>query len=83
MPSVSLFIDIIIQKKWFSANNNSLPSYSLVIRCILIRDNKILDQDEQGALKGAHRERIEEFARLEGITIEEAMERKKGFRYLY
>ncbi|PAV24167.1 MFS general substrate transporter [Pyrrhoderma noxium] len=56
---------------------------AFIIRCILIRDNKILDQDEQGALKGAHRERIEEFARLEGITIEEAMERKKGFRYLY
>ena len=28
-------------------------------------------------------QRIEEAARLEGLTFEEAMERRKGFRYLY
>ena len=83
MPSVGLLIDIIIQKSDFQLIILHSLLILLVIRCILIRDNKILDQDEQGALKGAHRERIEEFARLEGITIEEAMERKKGFRYLY
>ena len=55
----------------------------LVIRMMLVRENKRLDMDELGALKGANKERIEEFARLEGITIEEAMERKRGFRYLY
>ena len=54
-----------------------------VIRQILVRDNKRLNEDELGALKGANRDRIEEFARLEGITLEEAMERKRGFRYLY
>lgn len=32
--------------------------------------------------KGAQRERIEEAARLEGITFEEALQRKRGFRYL-
>ena len=42
-----------------------------------------MDESELGALKGANRERIEEFARLEGITFEEALERKRGFRYLY
>jgi hypothetical protein len=31
----------------------------------------------------AKRQRIEDAARLEGLTFEEAMERKKGFRYLY
>lgn len=55
----------------------------LVIRQMLVRENKALDADELGAMKGANRQRIEEFARLEGITIEEAMERKRGFRYLY
>ena len=54
-----------------------------MIRCILVNENKRLDKDELGALKGANRERVEEFARLEGITIEEAMQRKRGFRYLY
>ena len=50
---------------------------------MLVRKNKRLDEDELGALKGANRERIQEAARLEGISIEEAMERKRGFRYLY
>ena len=50
---------------------------------MLVRENKRLDMDELGALKGANKERIEEFARLEGISVEEAMERKRGFRYLY
>lgn len=56
---------------------------STVIRWILIRDNRRLDEDELGAIKGANRERIKEAARLEGITLEEALERKRGFRYLY
>lgn len=56
---------------------------ALVIRQMLVRKNKRLDEDELGALKGANRERIQEAARLEGISIEEAMERKRGFRYLY
>ncbi len=50
---------------------------------MLVRENKRLDEDELGASRGANRERIEEFARLEGITMEEALERKRGFRYLY
>lgn len=50
---------------------------------MLVRENKRLDEDELGALKGANRGRIEEYARLEGISVEEAMNRKRGFRYLY
>jgi len=56
---------------------------SLVIRQMLVRDNKILDTQEELHLKGSGKERVEEFARLEGITFEEALIRKKGFRYLY
>ncbi|OJT01933.1 hypothetical protein TRAPUB_7577 [Trametes pubescens] len=55
----------------------------LVIRCILVRQNSQLEQEELANLKGAKRERIEDAARLEGITFEEALRRKKGFRYLY
>lgn len=56
---------------------------ALVIRQMLVRENRRLDESELEDLKGAKRERIEEFAKLEGITFEEALERKRGFRYLY
>ncbi|EGO00927.1 hypothetical protein SERLA73DRAFT_167140 [Serpula lacrymans var. lacrymans S7.3] len=56
---------------------------SFVIRCILVRENKKLEAEELKLMQGAHRERIEEAARLEGITFDEAMRRRKGFRYLY
>lgn len=63
--------------------SNLLISELSVIRVMLVKENKRLDEDELGGLKGANKERIEEFARLEGISIEEATERKRGFRYLY
>ena len=47
-----------------------------------MKQNKRLEQDELNDLKGARRERIEEAARLEGITFEEALRRRRGFRYL-
>lgn len=49
---------------------------------MLVRANKELDREQMSNLKGSGRLRIEEAARLEGITFEEALERKKGFRYL-
>ncbi|KZT39296.1 MFS general substrate transporter [Sistotremastrum suecicum HHB10207 ss-3] len=55
----------------------------LCIRTNLILANKKLDREQLENVKGAARERIEDAARLEGITFEEALERKKGFRYLY
>ena len=55
----------------------------LVIRQILIRKNKKLDVDEKIAIEGANRTRVEDAAKLEGITFEQAMERRKGYRYLY
>ena len=54
-----------------------------VIRQILVRENRKLDADEKAAVEGANRTRVEEAARLEGITFEQAMERRKGYRYLY
>lgn len=50
---------------------------------MLIRKNKRLDADEKAAMEGADRTRVEEAARLEGITFEQAMERRKGYRFLY
>lgn len=57
--------------------------FGLVMRCILIKQNKDLDRRELVDISGARRKRIEEAARLEGITFEEALEKRKGFRYLY
>ena len=54
-----------------------------VIRQLLVRRNRILDRDEKAAMNGVDRERVEEAARLEGLTFENALERRKGFRYLY
>ena len=54
-----------------------------VIRCMLVKQNQQFEKDELENMTGARRERIEEAARLEGLTFEEARERQKGFRYLY
>lgn len=56
---------------------------SLLIRQILVRKNKKLDADEKLVMEGSNRTRVEEAAKLEGITFEQAMERRKGYRYLY
>ncbi|KZT69693.1 MFS general substrate transporter [Daedalea quercina L-15889] len=56
---------------------------AFAIRCMLVHENKQLERDELENLEGAKRERIEEAARLEGLTFEQALERKRGFRYLY
>jgi hypothetical protein len=50
---------------------------------MLIRENRLLDRNELGEMAGANRERLEDAARLEGITFEEAVQKKRGFRYLY
>ena len=42
-----------------------------------------MDREEMDLMHGPERERIEEAARLEGISFEEAVRRRKGFRYLY
>ena len=54
-----------------------------VIRYLLIKENKDFARKELADLNEAQRNRIEEAARLVGITFEQAMENKKGFRYLY
>ena len=48
---------------------------------MLMRENRRMDQAE--ALNASERERIEKAAELEGITIAEAMDKQRGFRYLY
>jgi len=56
---------------------------TIVLRHMLIQRNNKLDADELAALQEADRTRVEEAARLEGLTFEQAMERRKGYRYLY
>ncbi|KAK0469863.1 major facilitator superfamily domain-containing protein [Desarmillaria tabescens] len=53
---------------------------SIGIRQRLVRENKRLDNEDTGKIDFS---RVEEAARLEGITFEQAMEKRKGFRYLY
>ena len=42
-----------------------------------------MDEDAKAELEAVDTGRVEEAARLEGITLEQAMEKRKGFRYLY
>ncbi|KAF9074080.1 major facilitator superfamily domain-containing protein [Rhodocollybia butyracea] len=56
---------------------------SIILRQLIIRDNKKLDADEKAVLGELNHTRVKEAARLEGITLEQAMQRRKGFRYLY
>uniref|UniRef100_A0A0W0G1C8 MFS general substrate transporter n=1 Tax=Moniliophthora roreri TaxID=221103 RepID=A0A0W0G1C8_MONRR len=56
---------------------------ALVIRQMVVRDNRKLDEADAKAMDAVNRARVEEAARLEGITFEEAMVRRRGFRYLY
>ncbi|KAJ6492541.1 MFS general substrate transporter [Mycena vitilis] len=54
-----------------------------VIRQVLIRKNQQLDRDEAVALAVMNSARVKDAAILEGITYEEATERRKRVRYLY
>ncbi|KAJ6504752.1 MFS general substrate transporter [Mycena vitilis] len=53
------------------------------IRQHLVRKNRQLGEDERVAMQGADEVRVREAAILEGVSFEQAMERRKGFRYLY
>ncbi|KAH7906801.1 major facilitator superfamily domain-containing protein [Hygrophoropsis aurantiaca] len=56
---------------------------SFTIRWMLIRENKQMDKDDMKFIQGPDRARIEEAARLEGITFDEAIRRRRGVRYLH
>ncbi|KAJ7643697.1 MFS general substrate transporter [Roridomyces roridus] len=53
------------------------------IRQHLVQKNRQLDEDERVVMRGTDEARVKEAAVLEGITFEQAMEKRKGFRYLY
>ncbi|KAF8548635.1 hypothetical protein OG21DRAFT_1373069, partial [Imleria badia] len=53
-----------------------------VMRQMLIHENKQMEREEQ-AFSESQRVRIEEAAKLEGISFEEAVRRRRGFCYLY
>lgn len=50
---------------------------------MLVEQNKQLERDQLSNLTPDERQRIEDAAKLEGLTMQEALERKRGFRYLY
>ncbi|KAJ3501242.1 hypothetical protein NLJ89_g9428 [Agrocybe chaxingu] len=88
-PNGLLHMEIYMGPKYHQSMGISLGALvistvlSLIIRQMLVHENRTLDEDEKAAMEGANRARVEEAARLEGITFEEAMERRKGYRYLY
>jgi hypothetical protein len=53
----------------------------IVIRTMLARENRRMDHEDLD-LNEVKRGRVEQAAKLEGITMAEAMERQRGFRYL-
>ncbi|RPD58876.1 MFS general substrate transporter [Lentinus tigrinus ALCF2SS1-7] len=53
-----------------------------VIRYILAYQNKKLEREELRQLTPEEEERIRDAAQLEGITYDEAVSRRRGFRYL-
>ena len=48
---------------------------------MLARENRRMDREDSD-LNEAKRGRTEQAAKLEGITMEEAIEKQRGFRYL-
>lgn len=60
----------------------SLRNYA-VIRQMLVAKNRKLDVDEGVAMATINSVRVKDAAVLEGISYEEALERRKEVRYLY
>ena len=56
-------------------------TWNKVIRIMLVRENRRMDHGDL-YVNEAKRGRIEQAAKLGGITIAEAMEKQRGFRYL-
>ncbi|KAJ7146772.1 MFS general substrate transporter [Mycena epipterygia] len=56
---------------------------AIVIRQMLVAKNRKLDVDEGVAMATINSARVKDAAVLEGITYEEALERRKEVRYLY
>ncbi|KAJ7082716.1 MFS general substrate transporter [Mycena belliarum] len=56
---------------------------ALVIRQLLVRMNRQLDADDAPISSGINEERVKKAAHLEGITFQQALEKRRSFRYLY
>ncbi|KAJ7315306.1 MFS general substrate transporter [Mycena albidolilacea] len=57
--------------------------FALVIRQRLVWMNRQFDTDNAAASSGTSEERVKKAAHLEGITYQQALEKRRGFRYLY
>ena len=53
-----------------------------VIRNMLARENRRMDHEDLQSMNEAKRGRIEQAAKLKGISFAEALEKQRGFRYL-
>lgn len=55
----------------------------VAVRQMVIQDNNRLAESFGDMLKEENSQRLEDAAKLEGISVEEVVERKRRFRYLY
>lgn len=76
-----LVLSSLLSLGMFGPFHNVPKSMALLgIRQHLLRKNRKLDAD---AMQDANENRVKEAAILEGISFEQALERRKGFRYLH
>ncbi|KAJ6578073.1 MFS general substrate transporter [Mycena capillaripes] len=64
-------------------NLGSMFVHAIMIRQLLVRRNRELDVNDNMALAAVNSMRVKDAAVLEGITYEEATERRKRVRFLY
>ncbi|KAJ7819338.1 major facilitator superfamily domain-containing protein [Mycena olivaceomarginata] len=78
---LALFLSSLLSLGYVWRIHNVPESMALLgIRQHLLRKNRKLDAD---AMQDANENRVKEAAILEGISFEQALERRKGFRYLH
>ncbi|KAJ6489044.1 MFS transporter [Mycena sanguinolenta] len=58
-------------------------AFAFVIRQRLVWMNRQLEMEDAATSSAANEERIKKAAHLEGITFRQALQRRRGFRYLY
>ena len=65
------------------ASMSLATALALLMRYMLIAENKQMERDQLQNMTEDERQRIEDAAKLEGLTMQEALERRRGFRLLY
>ena len=65
------------------ASMSLATALGVLMRYMLIAENKQMERDQLKNMTEDERQRVEDAAKLEGLTMHEALERRRGFRLLY